>query len=409
MNNILLQEGLRLINRYNNFDKKARSYGTEELLYPSEIHVIDAIGMQSEMTTTKLAKTLGITKGGISQITAKLIKKGLIKKSKGSGLNEIFLSLTDKGKTAYEGHCRLHEDLLKRLDNLLDETNEPLSWIKWRRIMLFETIGNKDNPVVLMLNGSFSTGKVLSGVADKIADSYYVILPTYDGHHENGGIFTTREDQAKKIIDYLTDNSIDHITLLQGVSMGAEIALTLFPMLRENKIEVEHCLFDGGPFYHFPWLMRMFMRAKFRRLVHQAQTGTLDEITERFSNNKMVKWMIHGDISPYKWFIEALADSAPYMSDESVNNESDACYTFCFPALSEEAQRKAVFIWSTNEPAFTSFKNVRKCYSHSRFASPGDLGHCGFMARKPDEYAALMRSYAEGSYDRLDKYIEDLT
>ena len=263
--------------------------------------------------------------------------------------------------------------------------------------MIFETIGNKDNPVVLMLNGSFSTDKGLSAIAERIADSYYVILPIYDGHHENGGIFTTKEEQAKKIIDYLAENDINHIALLQGVSMGAEIAFTVYKMSEENNIEVDHCLFDGGPFYHFPWLMRMFMRAKFRRFVHQAQTGTLDEIMERFSNNKMIKWMIHGDISPYRWFIEGLAESAPHMSDESVNNESDACYTFDFPALTEEAQRKALFIWSTNEPAFSSFKKVKKCYSHSRFGSPGDLGHCGFMARKPDEYAKFMRAYAEGS------------
>jgi hypothetical protein len=49
---------------------------------------------------------------------------------------------------------------------------------------------------------------------------------------------------------------------------------------------------------------------------------------ERFSKNKMVQWMIHGDISPYKWFIKGLADSAPFMSDASIGKESDACYNF---------------------------------------------------------------------------------
>ena len=126
MENILLQEGLKLINRYNDIDKKARSYGTEELLFPSEIHVIDAIGMQSDMTTTKLAKTLGITKGGISQITAKLIKKGLISRSKGTGVNEVFLTLTDKGQTAYHGHRKMHENLTNKLNSILNETNEPV-------------------------------------------------------------------------------------------------------------------------------------------------------------------------------------------------------------------------------------------------------------------------------------------
>ena len=126
MENILLQEGLKLINRYNDIDKKARSFGTEELLFPSEIHVIDAIGMQSDMTTTKLAKTLGITKGGISQITAKLIKKGLISRSKGTGVNEVFLTLTDKGQTAYHGHRKMHENLTNKLNSILNETNEPV-------------------------------------------------------------------------------------------------------------------------------------------------------------------------------------------------------------------------------------------------------------------------------------------
>jgi DNA-binding MarR family transcriptional regulator len=126
MENILLQESLKLINRYNDIDKKARTYGTEELLFPSEIHVIDAIGMQSDMTTTKLAKTLGITKGGISQITSKLIKKDLIERSKGTGVNEVFLTLTDKGKTAYDCHRRMHENLTKKLNSLLNETSEPV-------------------------------------------------------------------------------------------------------------------------------------------------------------------------------------------------------------------------------------------------------------------------------------------
>ena len=50
-----------------------------------------------------------------------------------------------------------------------------------------------------MLNGSFSTGAGLSHIAEMISDKYYIILPTYDGHHEGGGIFTTRLEQAKKM------------------------------------------------------------------------------------------------------------------------------------------------------------------------------------------------------------------
>jgi DNA-binding MarR family transcriptional regulator len=115
MDNELLQTGLRIINRYNSISNQARTYGTDVLLHPAEIHLIDAIGLEGNVTTTMLANKLGITKGGISQTTAKLMKKGLIEKSEGDGINEVYLSLTALGKKAYRGHKKLHEPLNKKM------------------------------------------------------------------------------------------------------------------------------------------------------------------------------------------------------------------------------------------------------------------------------------------------------
>lgn len=124
MKNEILQAGMRLINHYNFFANKARKYGTDMTIYPSEIHLIDAIGLDGKKTTTILAETLGITKGGISQTTAKLMKKGLIRKSEGDGINEVYISLTESGKTAYEGHRKLHERLENRIDKLTGKMDE---------------------------------------------------------------------------------------------------------------------------------------------------------------------------------------------------------------------------------------------------------------------------------------------
>ena len=119
MDNIILRSGLKLINKYNDINKKPRSYGTDVKLYPSEIHVIDVIGSGKDMTTTKIASQLGITKGGVSQTTSKLCDKGLITRSAGSGINEVTLSLTPKVREAYSGHLKLHEHMNRRLNDLL--------------------------------------------------------------------------------------------------------------------------------------------------------------------------------------------------------------------------------------------------------------------------------------------------
>ncbi len=230
-----------------------------------------------------------------------------------------------------------------------------------RKYMIFERVGEKNKPVIIMINGSFCTGKGLLPLAQKLSNRYQVILPTYDGHHENGGIFTTRQDQANKIIEYLKKENIKKIKLIQGISMGAEVALTLGSIIsKTTDIEVDRYLFDGGPFFKFPKWFRKIMQMKFKGMVHNAQYGTEEEIIERFKNNKMVKWMLKGDIKPYEKLIIDMSKAAPYMTDESICNESDACYTFDFPEIPEKEQKKYYFTWSNNEPAFKSKKKIEK-------------------------------------------------
>lgn len=123
MDNYLLQAVLRVINKYNDVAKRPGYYGTDVLMYPSEIHVIDAIGSSKNATATSLAGQLGITKGGISQCVAKLYGKDLIYKSAGTGINEIYLHLTEKGMAAYEGHKKLHKHMNDRIEDMIADMN----------------------------------------------------------------------------------------------------------------------------------------------------------------------------------------------------------------------------------------------------------------------------------------------
>ncbi len=102
-----------------------------------------------------------------------------------------------------------------------------------------------------------------------------------------------------------------------------------------------------------------------------------------------------GDKSPFKWYIKDLSSAAPYMTDESICNESDACYTFDFPDMPEEEQKKYYFTWSDNEPAFKSKKKLLKHYPHAVYRTVGSLGHAGFMSREQEKYAELIVKLAE--------------
>ena len=63
------------------------------------------IGRNNKINVTELAEYLGITKGAVSQMVDKLIKKGMVNKEMVSDTeNEVALELTEKGKIVCKGH-----------------------------------------------------------------------------------------------------------------------------------------------------------------------------------------------------------------------------------------------------------------------------------------------------------------
>lgn len=117
----IIRDSYRLINKYNRFSKIARNYGTEHMLYPAEIHMIEVIGLSDGITTTELSKLLEITKGGVSQTTAKLFEKGLIARQPIDNSNEVVISLTSNGLKALAGHRKLHEKMFSEIDKIISE------------------------------------------------------------------------------------------------------------------------------------------------------------------------------------------------------------------------------------------------------------------------------------------------
>ena len=82
---------------------------------PSEVHCIEYIGKNVDSNVTKLAESFYVTRGAISKISKKLIKKGLIESyQKPDNRKEIYFRLTLKGKAINEVHEELHKEFQER-------------------------------------------------------------------------------------------------------------------------------------------------------------------------------------------------------------------------------------------------------------------------------------------------------
>lgn len=91
----------------------------------SEVHCIEYIGENEDSNVTKLAEAFYMTRGAISKITKKLIKKGAIESyQKPDNKKEIYFRLTEQGQETYKVHEELHREFQERDKAVFDQVTE---------------------------------------------------------------------------------------------------------------------------------------------------------------------------------------------------------------------------------------------------------------------------------------------
>lgn len=112
----------RLIMQLRRLERQPHTFGEAGPLTPSEIHTIEAIGPEGAVLMSDLAGRLGITKGAVTQLIARLEAKELVRRSPHpTDSRGILLSLTDKGKTANTAHEEVHRRFYEQLRAQLSE------------------------------------------------------------------------------------------------------------------------------------------------------------------------------------------------------------------------------------------------------------------------------------------------
>lgn len=102
----------RLLMRAHEFDARPREFGTGAVLSRAEIHTVQAVGHAGETNMTELARALGVTKGAVSQMVARLAEKGLVeKRTNPRSAREVMLVLTPLGRLGYETHEAFHTEM----------------------------------------------------------------------------------------------------------------------------------------------------------------------------------------------------------------------------------------------------------------------------------------------------------
>lgn len=82
----------------------------------NDMHVIEAIGIQEPKNMSTIARTLSVTVGTLTIAMNSLVKKGYVIRQRGqTDRRVVYISLSEKGKAAYQHHARFHQEMIQSI------------------------------------------------------------------------------------------------------------------------------------------------------------------------------------------------------------------------------------------------------------------------------------------------------
>ena len=88
----------------------------------NDMHVIEAIGVDEARNMSTVSKLMSVTMGTLTIAINGLVNKGYVNRTRSEADKRVvFVSLTEKGKKAYNHHAKFHKDLIEAIVKKFDE------------------------------------------------------------------------------------------------------------------------------------------------------------------------------------------------------------------------------------------------------------------------------------------------
>ena len=118
----------------------------------------------------------------------------------------------------------------------------------------FKSFGKEDAPVVMLIPGLGVSYEIFLPLIDLLKDHFQVVAMEVDGFVLGTRTrFTSVDDQAGKVIEYINKNHGGSICCAYGLSLGGKI---LSRVLERDEVKIEHSILDAAPLLPLPrWLV----------------------------------------------------------------------------------------------------------------------------------------------------------
>lgn len=120
---------VNLFNEIQDIEEKALITSDYKDISGNDMHILEAVGIQEPRNMSAVAKSLSITVGTLTIAINNLVKKGYVNRVRSQEDRRVVLiSLSEKGRQAYEHHEKFHEEMVHAvLENFSEDETQILT------------------------------------------------------------------------------------------------------------------------------------------------------------------------------------------------------------------------------------------------------------------------------------------
>ena len=114
---------VRLIHEVWELEEQAIIVGEFRDITNNDMHIIEAIGLDGNITMSAVAKKLSITPGSLTTAMNGLVNKKYVERERGEvDRRTVYVHLTEKGQRAFVHHANFHHRMTTAVLSQLDES-----------------------------------------------------------------------------------------------------------------------------------------------------------------------------------------------------------------------------------------------------------------------------------------------
>lgn len=133
---------VNLFGRINKIEERSLAEGFGSAISITEIHIIEKIGDMEPVRMSEVAKSLGITLATLTVACDKLQVKDLVNRTRDqSDRRVVNITLTDKGKAAYQYHKAFHT---RMIDSIMETLSTEQAAILGHSLDKLQAFFNKE-------------------------------------------------------------------------------------------------------------------------------------------------------------------------------------------------------------------------------------------------------------------------